>query len=232
MNPCHLLSPGIVLPHEQRDGTIDKGYRWGLKYLNNPNTTILPKNTKLVARSIYVKAGDSFRASKVLCNLLSTGGVVAILGGASNFDPSLEWKLFWTSARMDVPLFFATPSFVRNNVRPGNGDGEGSEQRKPDAQFAVRLAPTLQVWGLLLRELTKYLGISNVAILYEDEKGLMRTQALLREPSPVENIIVRKVSKTTYLGVLSEVKSREIRHVIVDCHIGSLASLLNAVSLE
>ncbi|OXA46486.1 glutamate receptor ionotropic, kainate 2 [Folsomia candida] len=213
-----LLNVGIVLPEEQRGGTIDFGYKWALKVLNR-DKVLLP-NTTLVGKTMYVKTGDSFRASKELCKLLGTG-VVAILGGASNYDPSLEWKLFWTSATMDIPLFFSTPSFA--HYKPAQKSGKGRDQ------FAVRLAPTLQVWGQLLRELTKYLGLQSVAILYEDERGLMRTQALLREPSPVEYIIVRKVSPERYVNVLKEVKGREIRHLIIDCKLDSLPDLLKAI---
>jgi hypothetical protein len=218
---CHKL--GVVLPEEQRGGPIDFGYKWAIKVLNRDK--ILLPNTTLVAKPLFVKAGDSFRASKDLCKLLGTG-VVAVLGGASEYDPSLEWKLFWTSASLDVPLFLNSPSF--SHYKPAQ-KGMVKDHVVPEPEFAVRLAPTLQVWGQLLRQFTKYLGLQSVAILYEDERGLLRTQALLREPSPVENIIVRKVSPERYRHVLLEVKGREIRHLIIDCKLDSLPDLLRAI---
>jgi hypothetical protein len=103
-------------------------------------------------------------------------------------------------------------------------------KKRPESEFAIRLAPNLQlVWGRMLRELTKYLGLQNVAILYEDERGLRLLSSLLKEPSPVEHIIVRKVSPDTMFDVLAEAKSREIRHLIIDCNLSSLSSLLSAI---
>jgi len=214
-------SLGIVLPEEDEGGAIDFGYKWGIKVLNRDK--ILLPNTTLVGKPIYVKPGDIFRASKTLCQVLGTG-IVAILGGASDVDPSLEWKLFWTSATMDVPLFFSTPSYAHYKSIP-----KGLKERQPDPEFAVRLSPTVQIWGQLLRELASYLRWQSVAILYEDEKGLLRTQALLREPAPVENIVVRRVGPDYYRHVLAEVKSREIRHLILDLKLSSLPDLLRAV---
>jgi ionotropic glutamate receptor len=216
-----VILVGIVLPEEQQGGPIDFGYKWAIKVLNRDK--ILLPNTTLIGKSIYVKPGDIFRASKKICNLLGTG-VVAILGGASDVDPSVEWKLFWTSASMDIPLFFSTPSFSHYKAIP--------KDRLPDPEFAVRLSPTVQVWGELLRELASYLHWQSVAILYEDEKGLIRTQALLREPAPVENIVVRRVAPDTYRHVLAEVKSREIRHLVLDLKLTSLPDLLRAVRLK
>lgn len=124
-----------------------------------------------------------------------------------------------------MPLFFSSPSFA--HYKPA----QGGIKVGPDPEFAVRLAPTLHLWGGMLRELVSYLRLTSVAILYEDERGLMRTQALLREPSPVEYIIVRKVAPPeAYRQVLMEVKGREIRHLIVDCRLESLPDLLRAVS--
>lgn len=173
-----------------------------------------------------MKQGDTFRASKELCKLLGTG-IVAILGAPSDADPSLEWKLFWTSAAMDIPLFLPTPSY--SHYKAGS---DGNTDRLPDPEFAVRLAPTLKTWATIVRDLVSYLKLSSIAIIYEDNRGLMKMQALLREPVPVDNIIVRRVTPDTYRQVLAEVKGREIRHLMIDCKLTSLPDLLRAVSFK
>lgn len=214
----------IVLPESQRNGPVEFGYKWGIKALNK-DPVILP-NTTLIGKTIYVKPGDTFRASKELCSILGTG-IVAMLGAPSESDPSLEWKLFWTSAAMDIPLFLPTPSHSHYKA----SSDVGTTERFPEPEFAVRLAPTLKTWATIVRGMVSYLKISSMAIIYEDERGLMKMQALLREPVPVENIIVRRVTPETYLSVLYEVKGREIRQVMIDCKLTSLPELLKAVRI-
>ncbi|CAL8107231.1 unnamed protein product [Orchesella dallaii] len=215
------LKVAIVLPEDQKNGAVDFGYKWGIKALNK-DPVLLP-NTTIIGKTFYVKQGDTFRASKELCKVLGTG-IVTILGASSDIDPSLEWKLFWTSAAMDIPLFLPSPSY--SHYKAG---AEGSTDRLPDPEFAVRLAPTLKAWAMVVRDLVAYLKLNSIAIIYEDEKGLMKMQSLLREPVPVGDIIVRRVTPDTYRQVLAEVKGREIRHLMIDCKLTSLPDLLRAI---
>ena len=212
----------IVLPDEEKDGPVDFGYRFGLHVMNRDK--ILMPNTTLVASTLYVKPGDTFRASKQLCRLLQTG-VVSILGAASNIDPSIEWKLFWTSATLDVPLFFPSASYVAYKVSTDTRGGTTT----PDPEFSIRMAPSVRIWAMVLDDIVKYLRWQSAAIIYEDEQGLMRMQSLLKQPASIENVIVRRVTTNTYRQVLEEVQNREIRQLLIDCKLTSLPDLLRAI---
>ena len=62
-----------------------------------------------------------------------------------------------------------------------------------------------------------FLNWTRVAILYEDEYGLIRLQELVRAP-PSKNveIYIRQTGPANYRKVLREIKSKEIFNIIVD----------------
>ncbi|CAH1408164.1 unnamed protein product [Nezara viridula] len=59
-----------------------------------------------------------------------------------------------------------------------------------------------------------YLNWTKVAIIYEEEYGLMKLRELTR-PSRIE-VHLRQAEPSTYRSVLGEVKSKEIRNLLVD----------------
>lgn len=230
-----LYHAAIVLPEEERDGPIDFGYKFALHVLNR-DKVLLP-NTTIEDKRLYIKAGNSFRASKQICSILEQG-VVAILGAGSSQDPALEWELFWTSATMDTPLFLPSPSYLKTTSKISQRNPAMSlvapvptySQSSTTPEFAIRLAPSLQIWGDVLKELVTWLHWESGAILYEDEKGLMKMQSLLREPVGIPgSVFVKRVTPDTYRHVLEQVKQRNIRQLMVDCPLSSLPALLKAV---
>ena len=62
-----------------------------------------------------------------------------------------------------------------------------------------------------------FLNWTRVAILYEDEYGLIRLQELVRSP-PTKNIeiYIRQTNPANYRTVLREIKNKEIFNIIVD----------------
>ena len=62
-----------------------------------------------------------------------------------------------------------------------------------------------------------FLNWTRVAILYEDEFGLIRLQELVRSP-PYKNveIYIRQTHPSNYRTVLREIKSKQIYNIIVD----------------
>ena len=62
-----------------------------------------------------------------------------------------------------------------------------------------------------------FLNWTRVAILYEDEFGLIRLQELVRSP-PHRNveIYIRQTNPSTYRTVLKELKNKQIYNIIVD----------------
>ena len=72
-------------------------------------------------------------------------------------------------------------------------------------------------WLVVLQDMMLFLNWTRVAILYEDEYGLIRLQELVRSP-PTKNIeiYIRQTNPANYRTVLREIKNKEIFNIIVD----------------
>ena len=68
-----------------------------------------------------------------------------------------------------------------------------------------------------IKDMMLFLNWTRVAILYEDEYGLIRLQELVRSP-PTKNIeiYIRQTNPANYRTVLREIKNKEIFNIIVD----------------
>ncbi|XP_043273098.1 glutamate receptor ionotropic, kainate 2-like isoform X1 [Venturia canescens] len=189
-----VVKIGAIFTHDQKDSSTELAFKYAV-YKINKDKVILPK-TNLVYDIQYVPKDDSFHASKKACQQVKFG-VQAVFGPS---DPILGQHIHSICDALDIPHLE-----VRLDL-----DAEAKE-------FSINLHPAQKLLNAAYQDVMDFLNWTKVAIVYEDDYGLVKLRELVRSPRSRDlEIHLRQADPASYRPVLSEIKSKEIRNLIVD----------------
>ncbi|XP_015110641.1 glutamate receptor ionotropic, kainate 2 [Diachasma alloeum] len=189
-----IVKIGAIFTHDQKDSSTELAFKYAV-YKINKDKVILPK-TNLVYDIQYVPKDDSFHASKKACQQVKFG-VQAVFGPS---DPILGQHIHSICDALDIPHLE-----VRLDL-----DAEAKE-------FSINLHPAQTLLNSAYQDVMFFLNWTKVAIIYEDDYGLLKLRDLVKTPkSPDLEVHLRQADPDSYGRVLSDIKSKEIRNFIVD----------------
>ncbi|KAF0295768.1 Glutamate receptor ionotropic, kainate 2 [Amphibalanus amphitrite] len=198
---------GAIFTEEQRSGPIETAFKYAIQTINE-GTDILP-NITLEYDIRYVHRDDSFHTAKNVCGQLRRG-VVAILGPS---DPLLGPHVQSICDAVDVPHLEA---------RVGEAAGGA-------AGLSVNLHPAHGELASAYGDLIGFLNWSRMAVVYEDNAGLLQLQTLVGTPPGADmEVYIRQADPADYRHVLSDIKNKNIFNVIVDTRTESIPLFLRA----
>nr|XP_024214688.1 glutamate receptor ionotropic, kainate 2-like isoform X1 [Halyomorpha halys] len=186
-----VIKIGAIFTHDQKDSGTELAFKYAVHRINK-DKNLLPKST-LVYDIQYVSKDDSFHASKKACQQVSEG-VQAVFGPS---HPVLGGHVHSICDALDLP-------HIEARVDPQEGHRE----------LSINLHPSQPLLNSAYSDVMAYLNWTKVAIIYEEEYGLMKLRELTR-PSAIE-VHLRQAEPSTYRSVLGEVKGKEIRNLLVD----------------
>ncbi|XP_063879172.1 glutamate receptor ionotropic, kainate 2-like isoform X3 [Scylla paramamosain] len=189
-----VIRIGAMFTADQREGPTELAFKYAV-YRINKDATLLP-NTTLVYDIQYVPRDDSFHASKKACEQIYFG-VQAVFGPS---DPLLGSHIQSICDALDIPHLEA-----RLDLEP--------EYK----EFSINLYPSHEVLNRAFQDVMTFLNWTEVAIIYEEDLGLIKLQELVKSP-PREHMefMIRQGTPENYRDLLKEVKQKEIYNVIVD----------------
>ncbi|KYN00558.1 Glutamate receptor, ionotropic kainate 2 [Cyphomyrmex costatus] len=189
-----VVKIGAIFTHDQKDSSTELAFKYAV-YKINKDKIILPKTT-LEYDIQYVPKDDSFHASKKACQQVKHG-VQAVFGPS---DPILGQHIHSICDALDIPHLEARLDL----------ETEAKE-------FSINLYPAQSLLNTAYQDIMEFLNWTKVVIIYEDDHGLMKLRELVRSPK-IRGIEVslRQADPNSYRQILSEMKSKEIRNIIVD----------------
>ncbi|XP_012276449.1 glutamate receptor ionotropic, kainate 2 [Orussus abietinus] len=189
-----VVKIGAIFTHDQKDSSTELAFKYAV-YKINKEKVILPK-TNLVYDIQYVPKDDSFHASKKACQQVKFG-VQAVFGPS---DPILGQHIHSICDALDIPHLEARLDL----------DAEAKE-------FSINLHPAQTLLNNAYRDVMAFLNWTKVAVIYEDDYGLVKLRELAKFPKPREvEVYLRQADPESYRQVLSEMKSKEIRNLVID----------------
>ncbi|XP_042204502.1 glutamate receptor ionotropic, kainate 2-like isoform X3 [Homarus americanus] len=189
-----VIRIGAMFTVDQREGPTELAFKYAV-YRINKDSELLP-NTTLVYDIQYVPRDDSFHASKKACEQIYFG-VQAVFGPS---DPLLGSHIQSICDALDIPHLEA-----RLDLEP--------EYK----EFSINLHPSHEVLNRAFQDVMAFLNWTEVAIIYEEDLGLVKLQELVKSP-PKEHMefLIRQGSPDNYRDLLKEIKNKEIFNIIVD----------------
>ncbi|XP_043673079.1 glutamate receptor ionotropic, kainate 2-like isoform X6 [Vespula pensylvanica] len=189
-----VVKIGAIFTHDQKDSSTELAFKYAV-YKINKDKIILPKTT-LEYDIQYVPKDDSFHASKKACHQVKHG-VQAVFGPS---DPILGQHIHSICDALDIPHLEARLDL----------DAEAKE-------FSINLHPAQSLLNGAYQDVMEFLNWTKVGIIYEEDYGLVKLRELVRSPKSCEmEVHLRQADPDSYRQVLSEMKSKEIRNLIVD----------------
>jgi len=189
-----LVRVGALFTEDQKDSSTELAFKYAV-YKINKDPNILANKT-LTYDIQYVPREDSFRTTNKICHQVSYG--IQALFGPNDFILGSHVQSLCDA--LDIPHIEARSDIDMNYK-----------------ESSLNLQPTQDLMNQAYKDLMMFLNWTRVAILYEDEYGLIRLQELVRSP-PAKNveIYIRQTGPANYRKVLREIKSKEIYNIIVD----------------
>ncbi|XP_052133234.1 glutamate receptor ionotropic, kainate 2-like [Frankliniella occidentalis] len=198
-----IINIGAIFTEDQRDSAAELAFKYAV-YRINQDPILLP-HTELRFHIEYVAREDSFHAAKQACRLVG-GGVHALFGPT---DPLLGTHVHSVCDALDIPHL---------EVR-----------LDPDThyrEFSINLHPSQDMLNRAFIDLMGFLNWTKVAVIYEEDSGLMRLRDLVREDT---ELYVRQADPAYYRAVLKDIKAKEIYNLIVDTRADTMRFFLREV---
>ncbi|XP_023247023.1 glutamate receptor ionotropic, kainate 1 [Copidosoma floridanum] len=197
---------GAIFTHDQNSST-ELAFKYAVHKINK-DKSILP-NTTLIYDIQYVPKDDSFHASKKACQQVKLG-VQAIFGPS---DPILGQHIHSICDALDIPHLEARLDL----------DSEAKE-------FSINLHPAQSLLNAAYQDVMAFLNWTKVAIVYEDDYSLIKLRELARSRKSQDiEVHLRQVDPNSYRQVLSEIKAKEIRNMIVDTRAENMHHFLRVI---
>lgn len=178
--------------------------------LVNADKSLLVR-TRLIAHSETIPRGDSFKASKKVCQMAALPGLTALLGPSSS---SAGNHLQNMMAQMNFPLVETRPNY--------------NEQASP---FTLNIHPHPSTMGKAYVDLLLAMGWKSFVILFESEDSLIRLQQVLKLPKTFDDIkiYIKQLELTTddYRPLLKEIRKSGETRIILDCHFDKIEKILH-----
>ncbi|XP_033607887.1 glutamate receptor ionotropic, kainate 2 isoform X14 [Cryptotermes secundus] len=189
-----LIKIGAIFTEDQKDSSAELAFKYAV-YRINKDRHILPRTT-LVYDIQHVPRDDSFHASKKACQLVNFG-VQAVFGPS---DPLLGAHIHSICDALDIPHLEARLDL----------DADYKE-------FSINLHPAQPLLNSAFQDVMAFLNWTKVAIVYEEDYGLIKLRELVRAPGNRDvEVHLRQADPDSYRAVLKEIKSKDIHNMVVD----------------
>ncbi|XP_069680352.1 glutamate receptor ionotropic, kainate 2-like isoform X2 [Periplaneta americana] len=189
-----VVKIGAIFTEDQKDSSAELAFKYAV-YRINKDKHLLPRTT-LVYDIQYVPRDDSFHASKKACQQVHFG-VQAVFGPS---DPLLGAHIHSICDALDIPHLEARLDL----------DSDYKE-------FSINLHPAQPLLNSAFQDVMAFLNWTKVAIVYEEDYGLIKLRELVRSPSNRDvEVHLRQADPESYRAVLKEIKSKEIHNLVVD----------------
>ncbi|XP_030751452.1 glutamate receptor ionotropic, kainate 1-like isoform X2 [Sitophilus oryzae] len=198
---------GAIFTENQKGSAAEVAFRYAV-YKINRDKTLLPR-TSLVYDIQYVPADDSFHASKKACRQVQNG-VYAVFGPS---DPLLGSHIHSICDALDIP-HLETRIDLETDVK----------------EFSINLYPAQNLLNSAFEDVMSFLNWTKVAIIYEEDYGLIKLRELVRSPHNKDlEIHLRQADPDTYRVVLKEIKSKEIHNIVIDTRPSNMQLFLKGI---
>ncbi|XP_065574755.1 glutamate receptor ionotropic, kainate 2-like isoform X15 [Artemia franciscana] len=204
-----VIKIGAIFVEDQKDSAAELAFKYAV-YRLNKERSILP-NTTLMYDIQYVPKEDTFHTSKTACKQISNG-VQAVFGPS---DPLLGAHIQSICDALEIPHL---ESRLDTEIHV-----KGSQE------FTVNLHPSQELLNSAYKDLMTYLNWTKVAIVYEENGGLIRLQDLVRTPTKNTEVYIRQATPSTYRHVMDELKQREMFNIIIDTKPETIQLLFRAI---
>ncbi|XP_063910070.1 glutamate receptor ionotropic, kainate 2-like isoform X2 [Zophobas morio] len=202
-----VVKIGAIFTEDQRDSATELAFKYAV-YKINKDKTLLPY-TSLVYDIQYVPRDDSFHASKKACNQVQFG-VHAVFGPS---DPLLGAHIHSICDALDIPHLEARLD-LDTDVR----------------EFSINLHPAQHLLNTAFQDVMAFLNWTKVAIIYEEDYGLIKLRELVRSPHNHDlEIHLRQADPESYRAVLKEIKSKEIHNIVIDTKPSNMQHFLKGI---
>ncbi|XP_071050374.1 glutamate receptor ionotropic, kainate 2-like isoform X13 [Onthophagus taurus] len=202
-----VVKIGAIFTEDQKDSTTELAFKYAV-YKINKDKNLLPR-TSLVYDIQYVPRDDSFHASKKACNQVRFG-VQAVFGPS---DPLLGAHIHSICDALDIPHLEARLD-LDTDVR----------------EFSINLYPAQHLLNRAFQDVMAFLNWTRVAIIYEEDYGLIKLRELVRSPHNRDlEIHIRQADPETYRPILKEIKSKEIHNIIIDTKPSNMQHFLKGI---
>ncbi|XP_060534694.1 glutamate receptor ionotropic, kainate 2-like isoform X5 [Cylas formicarius] len=202
-----VIKIGAIFTEQQKGGPAETAFKYAV-YKINRDKTLLP-HTTLVYDLQHVPSDDSFHASKKACKQVKNG-VYAVFGPS---DPLLGAHIHSICDALDIP-HLETRVDLDNDVK----------------EFSINLYPAQNLLNSAFQDVMDFLNWTKVAIIYEEDYGLIKLRELVRSPHNKNlEVHIRQAHPESYRSVLREVKTKEIHNIIIDTKPTNLQSFLKGI---
>ncbi|GLV33810.1 uncharacterized protein CBL_11303 [Carabus blaptoides fortunei] len=202
-----VIKIGAIFTEDQKNSSVELAFKYAV-YRINKDKTLLPK-TSLVYDIQYVPRDDSFHASKKACNQMQFG-VHSVFGPS---DPMLGTHIHSICDALDIPHLEARLD-LDTDVK----------------EFSINLYPAQHLLNNAFQDVMTFLNWTKVAIIYEEDYGLIKLRELVRSPQNRDmEIHLRQADPDSYRGVLKEIKSKEIHNLVIDTKPINMQHFLRAI---
>ncbi|BES87769.1 glutamate receptor, ionotropic kainate [Nesidiocoris tenuis] len=202
-----VIKIGAIFTQDQKESATELAFKYAV-YRINKDKNLLPKST-LVYDIQYVNKDDSFHASKKACQQVGEG-VQAVFGPS---HPVLGAHVHSICDALDLPHIEA-----RVDLEPTT------------RELSINLHPAQSLLNAAYQDVMGYLNWTKLAILYEEDYGLMKLRELVRSPEDRNvEVHLRQADPSNYKAVLKEIKNKEIHNLLVDARPENIRAFLKRV---
>uniref|UniRef100_A0A8D8LX89 Glutamate receptor ionotropic, kainate 2 n=2 Tax=Cacopsylla melanoneura TaxID=428564 RepID=A0A8D8LX89_9HEMI len=202
-----IIKIGAIFSEAEKGGSSELAFRYAVHRINR-DKYLLP-HTQLVYDIQYVPLDDSFHASKKACQQVQFG-VQAMFGPS---DPMLGPHIHSVCDALDIPHI------------------EARLDLDPDyKEFSINLYPSPRVLNSAYQDIIRFLNWTKLAIVYENDYGLIKLRDLDRTPSNKDlEIHLMQADPNTYRDTLQTIKTKEIQNLIVDTRPENINEFLKGI---
>ncbi|XP_050301839.1 glutamate receptor ionotropic, kainate 2-like isoform X13 [Anthonomus grandis grandis] len=198
---------GAIFTENQKGSAAEIAFRYAV-YKINRDKTLLP-HTSLLYDIQYVPADDSFHASKKACGQVKNG-VYAVFGPS---DPLLGAHIHSICDALDIPHLEARID-IDSDLK----------------EFSINLYPAQNLLNTAFEDIMGFLNWTKVAIIYEEDYGLIKLRELVRAPHNKNlEIHLRQADPESYRTVLKEIKTKEINNIVIDTKPSNMQLFLKGI---
>ncbi|KAK4305191.1 hypothetical protein Pmani_022910 [Petrolisthes manimaculis] len=195
----HVRIGGLFEADNQRHVTA---FRYAVDAINSDSSFLT--TTHLSSQVEQISPADSFAASRKVCSLLSSG-IVSIFGPKS---PRSSWHVQSVCDSLEVPHVHTS-----------------SHYSDVGTDFSLYLYPHPDTLSQAYIDVINTLGWHKFSIFYENDDGLVRTQALLK--NQLWQVTLRQLpASPDYRGVLKEAKEAGVTHMVLDAQNHNIYTVL------
>ncbi|KAG5884118.1 hypothetical protein JTB14_009173 [Gonioctena quinquepunctata] len=201
-----VVKIGAIFTEDQKHCASELAFEYAVDRINR-DKTLLP-HTLLSHNIQYVPVNDSFHANKMACQQVELG-IHSIFGPS---EPLLGTRIHSICDALDIPHLEARLDF-NTDVR----------------EFSINLYPAHYLLNDALQDVMVFLNWTRIAIIYENEYGLLKLRELMRSNDGSSEIYLHQANPESYQTVLEDIKNKEIHNIVIDTKATNMEYFLKGI---